>query len=152
MRKIKWLIVLFLAVPVWKIYEKINFPIVLSRLSVLKLMTEVSVSCILCCKFKNITSTYDVNKVVRCLFLVSVCKFAAKIALMLSVELNLALKKATFIKQIAIGQLRLLVLFCPFNDEFDFMDFRDIFYYTYLLKNIYTVEQCFLNLLAKVQF
>ena len=28
---------------------------------------------ILCCKFKNVTSMYDINKMVRCLFLVSVC-------------------------------------------------------------------------------
>ena len=41
------------SVLVWKIYQKINFPIILSRLRVLKLITEVSVSCILCCKFKK---------------------------------------------------------------------------------------------------
>ena len=76
MRKIKLLIVLFPPVPVWKPYQKINFPIVLSRFSVLKLMTEVSVSCILCCKFKNITSMNDVNKMARCLFLVPVCLYA----------------------------------------------------------------------------
>ena len=35
------------------------------------LITEVSVSCILCCKFKNVTSMYDINKMARCLFLVT---------------------------------------------------------------------------------
>ena len=35
-------------------------------------ITEVSLSCILGCKFKNLTSMYA-NKRVRCLFLVSIC-------------------------------------------------------------------------------
>ena len=51
----------------------LNVPIVLSRFAVLKLKTEVSVSCNLCCKFKNVTSMYAINKRVRCLFLVSIC-------------------------------------------------------------------------------
>ena len=62
MSKIRLLIVLFLAVLVCKMYKKINFPIVLSRLSVLKQITEVSMSCILCCKFKNVTSMYELNQ------------------------------------------------------------------------------------------
>ena len=56
-----------------KFMKKINFPIVLSRLSVLKPIPEVSVICILCCKFKNLTTMYAVNKVGSCLFLVSIC-------------------------------------------------------------------------------
>ena len=56
------------SVPVWKMYQKIYFPIVLSRLSVLKLITEVSVSYILCSKYKNVISMYAVNKVARCHF------------------------------------------------------------------------------------
>ena len=30
-------------------------------------------SCSLCCKFKNVTSMYDINKMARCLFLISIC-------------------------------------------------------------------------------
>ena len=84
MRKIKLLIVLFLAVPVWKKYQKINFPIVLSGLSVLKPIPEVSVICILCCKFKNLTTMYAVNKVASCLFLVSICIYNIYVYIYLS--------------------------------------------------------------------
>ena len=49
-----WIVDWFSTSKKFKTYQKINFPIVLSRFSVLKLITEVSVSCILCCKFKNV--------------------------------------------------------------------------------------------------
>ena len=51
--------------------SKINFPIVLSRLSVLKLITEVSMSCILCCKSKNDTSMYAITKQTSAVFVFS---------------------------------------------------------------------------------
>ena len=52
----------------YRCIKKIIFSIFLNRSSVLKLISGVSVSCILSCAFKNVTSMNDINQMAQCMF------------------------------------------------------------------------------------
>ena len=127
-RKIILLIVLFLTVPVWKTYQK-KFPIVLSRLSVLKLITKASMSCILYCKFKNVTSMYAINKMVPCLFIVSIWILKLKLIRRKFRKFYINTRKFIIFFRLKIPclltnlDIRLLVVSCFYGD-FDFLLFK----------------------------
>ena len=76
MPKIKSLIVLFMIVNFSPIKnKKINFPIILNKLTVLNFVTKVSVTQIICWKIKNVTSMekHKKDRYLKSIFGLSLC-------------------------------------------------------------------------------